>query len=113
MNGREKTFQAGFKPVKIKRKKISIWDEDLLDGMVNINHDIEEYMDIRQGTEMKVDDNNRFFASINPRGKKPVHLFRAKELGEHTLRKYIQKACTENTVVGLEEKKRNVAHSLF
>lgn len=60
---------------------------------------------------MKVDDNYRFFGIHKPTGSKTKPRFRAQALGEHTIRKEIQKEWAENEKVGLGDKNGIRTHS--
>lgn len=44
------------------------------------------------------------FSSLNSRETERTHFFKDQPLGEHTLRKSIQRVCIENNIVGLSDR---------
>ena len=64
-NGTCKNSKGGIKAVKRTPKEVTVFNITQLDGLVNVYHDIERYMNIRRTITLAADKNDRFFLGIN------------------------------------------------
>lgn len=73
--GESKNSEGGWNDVKRKPKDVSIFDNDEMDGLVNIYKDVNDHLFVTENIYMKIDNNDRLFDSINGKATSDFPMF--------------------------------------
>lgn len=109
ISGSSKTTQGGWKSINDKPTEVCVWNQDDLDGELNMYKDIDEYMEIRKNLECNTD---RFFLGANLKAVTFSRFFKSSPLGRNTFAKLVKDACESQGVKGTGLKEGMSTHGL-
>lgn len=94
-NGRE-----GRKMIQNTPTEVPIFNEDDLDGIVNVYKDMYRYLKVWNEITLPSSISGRFFLGINANASRFENVFKRAALSSHQIRKIVQGAADANGIVG-------------